>query len=291
MTDAPDQLRDAGFILTVTCPDRRGIVAAVSRFLVDNGCNIVDSAQFGDRLNGTFFLRIYFLSETGATLATLQRDIAKIAEEFSMDANIYDAARKTRALIMVSRAGHCLVDLLYRCRIGALPIEVPMIVSNHRDFEDVAAATGIAFRHIPATRDNKQEREAELWRIIEDERIELVILARYMQVLSSELCEKLRGRAINIHHSFLPSFKGAAPYRQAYERGVKLIGATAHYVTNELDEGQIIEQAAERVHHGLTPNDLAAVGRDIESVVLARAVKYYAEHRILLNGDRTVVFS
>ena len=291
MADLEANAGKPGFILTITCPDRRGIVAAVSKFLVDHGCNIVDSAQFGDRLNGRFFLRIYFLSETGTTLETLRKDVAAVAQAFSMDAQIYDAARKTRTLIMVSKAGHCLVDLLYRRRIGALPIDVAMIVSNHRDFEDVAEVNGIPFRYLPVTKENKAVQEAELWKIIEAEHIELVVLARYMQVLSGEMCDRLRGHAINIHHSFLPSFKGAVPYRQAYERGVKLIGATAHFVTSDLDEGQIIEQAVERVHHGLTPADLAAVGRDIESVVLARAVKYYAEHRILLNGDRTVVFT
>jgi formyltetrahydrofolate deformylase len=279
------------FVLTVACPDRIGIVAAVSRFLVDHGCNIIDSSQFGDRDNHRFFLRIFFASEAGAGLEALRRDFAPIVETFAMDAMFHDAARKTRTVIMVSRFGHCLVDLLYRASIGALPIEVPLIVSNHRDFEGVAAANGIAFRHLPVTQENKREQEQALLHILEEEKIELVVLARYMQVLSSELSGRLLGRIINIHHSFLPGFKGARPYHRAHERGVKLIGATAHYVTEDLDEGPIIEQEVERVSHALSPDEYIAVGRDIESRVLARAVKWHAEHRILLNGKRTVVFT
>lgn len=278
-------------ILTIACPDKMGIVARLSRFLVDHGCNIIDSSQFGDRANGRFFLRTYFASEQGVDVANLERDFRPIAEEFAMDANFCDAAGKTRTLIMVSKFGHCLVDLLYRVRIGALPLDVPVIVSNHRDFADIAAAHGIPFRYLPVTKDNKAEQEAALLEIIGEKKIDLVVLARYMQVLSGELCEAMRGRAINIHHSFLPSFKGAAPYQQAHTRGVKLIGATAHYVTEDLDEGPIIEQEVERVSHALSPEEYAAVGRDIESRVLARAVKWHAEHRILLNGRRTVVFA
>lgn len=278
-------------IVTIACPDRMGIVAAVSRFLVDQGCNIVDSSQFGDRSNGRFFLRIFFTSERGADAATLAQAFRPVAEGFAMDAHFYDAAEKTRTLIMVSKFGHCLVDLLYRVRIGALPIEVPVIVSNHRDFADVAAAHGIPFRYLPVTKDNKAEQEAALLEIVRENDIDLIVLARYMQILSDAVCRELRGHIINIHHSFLPSFKGAAPYQQAHARGVKLIGATAHYVTEDLDEGPIIEQAVERVSHGLSPEEYAAVGRDIENVVLARAVKWHAEHRILLNGARTVVFA
>lgn len=281
---------DVKVILTIACPDKMGIVARVSRFLVDHGCNIIDSSQFGDRANGRFFLRIFFGSEQSADVASLKRDFRPIAQEFAMDANFHDASRKTRTLIMVSKFGHCLVDLLYRVRIGALPIELPVIVSNHRDFADVAAAHGIPFRYLPVTRDNKAEQEAALLEIVRDKKIDLVVLARYMQVLSSTMCCDLHGRVINIHHSFLPSFKGAAPYQQAHARGVKLIGATAHYVTEDLDEGPIIEQEVERVSHALSPEEYAAVGRDIESRVLARAVKWHAEHRILLNGMRTVVF-
>ena len=278
-------------VLTIACPDRKGIVARVSRFLFDRGCNIVDSSQFGDRGNGRFFLRIYFESEGGTSVPDLEAAFGPIAGELAMEAYFYDAARKTRALIMVSRFGHCLVDLLYRVRIGALPIEVPTIVSNHRDLADVAAASGIPFRYLPVTKDNKAEQEETLSGILEAKSVDLVILARYMQVLSSDLIKHWRGRIINIHHSFLPSFKGARPYRQAHERGVKLIGATAHYVTDALDEGPIIEQEVERVTHAMSPEECAAVGRDVESRVLARAVKWHAEHRVLLNGNRTVVFA
>ena len=285
------EIQSAGVVLTVACPDRIGIVAAVSRFLVEHGCNIVDSSQFGDRDNRRFFLRTFFVSEAGTGIDALRRDFAPVAAEFAMQAQFHDAARKTRTLIMVSRFGHCLVDLLYRASIGALPIEIPLIVSNHRDFEGVAAANGIAFRHMPVHEDNKQEQERALLGILEDENIELLVLARYMQVLSSDLSNRLLGRIINIHHSFLPSFKGARPYHRAHERGVKLIGATAHYVTDDLDEGPIVEQEVERVTHALSPDEYVAAGRDIESRVLARAVKWHAEHRILLNGKRTVVFT
>lgn len=277
-------------ILTISCPDRMGIVAAVSRFLLEHRCNIIDSSQFGDRSNGRFFLRIVFASEGGADAAALAGAFAPIGEDFAMEVAFHDAAQKTRTLIMVSKFGHCLVDLLYRVRIGALPIEVPMIVSNHREFADVAASHGIPFRYMPVSADNKAEMEASLAEIVAEKRIDLVVLARYMQVLSGEMCERMRGHIINIHHSFLPSFKGAAPYQQAHARGVKLIGATAHYVTENLDEGPIIEQAVERVTHALSPAEYVAVGRDVENVVLARAVKWHAEHRILLNGQRTVVF-
>ncbi|MEI9886116.1 MAG: formyltetrahydrofolate deformylase [Rhizomicrobium sp.] len=279
------------FTLTVSCPDRMGIVADVTRFLFEHGCNIVDSSQFGDRGNGRFFLRVHFSSEDGAGLETLRRDFAPVIDKFAMDATFHDAARKTRTLILVSRFGHCLVDLLYRQRIGALPIEVPLIVSNHRDFEDVAAAGGIPFRYMPVTPDNKTAQEAALSEIVAEEKIDLVVLARYMQVLSVEMCARMPGRIINIHHSFLPGFKGARPYHRAHERGVKLIGATAHYVTADLDEGPIIEQEVERVTHALSAEEFVAAGRDIESRVLARAVKWHAEHRILINGKRTVVFT
>ena len=278
-------------VLTVSCPDKRGIVARVSRFLFDGGCNIIDSQQFGDTSNGRFFLRIHFASEGGTPIAELDRGFGPVREEFGMDAHFYDSSKKTRTLIMVSKFGHCLVDLLYRVRIGALPIEVPLIVSNHRDFADVAAASGIPFRYLPVSPDNKVEQEAALNEIIASKGIDLVVLARYMQVMSEEFCTRLSGKIINIHHSFLPSFKGAKPYHQAHDRGVKLIGATAHFVTEDLDEGPIIEQEVERVSHDLSADEFAAVGRDIESRVLARAVKWHAEHRVLMNGRRTVVFS
>lgn len=279
------------FILTLSCPDQRGIVASVSRFLYERGCNIIDSAQFGDRSDGRFYLRIHFSSQEGKSLADIRTAFGSIIATYQMQAAFHDAAEKTRALIMVSRAGHCLVDLLYRHRIGALPIHIPLIVSNHRDFADVAAAHGIPFRFLPITKENKPEQEATLMALTEAHNIDLIVLARYMQILSPDFCAKMRGRIINIHHSFLPSFKGAQPYRQAHERGVKLIGATAHYVTEDLDEGPIIEQSVERVSHSLSAEDYSAVGRDVESIVLARAVKWHAEHRILLNGRRTVVFN
>ena len=281
-------MTQSNFVLTISCPDRMGIVAGVSRYLFEHGCNVVDSAQFGDRDNGRFFLRISFAP--GATLEALRDGFAPIAREFDMAAAFHDSAVKTRTLIMVSRLGHCLVDLLYRHRIGALPIELPLIVSNHRDFADVAAAHGIPFRYLPVNNENRRAQEHTLSEIIAEERIDLVVLARYMQILSPSLADPMLGRIINIHHSFLPSFKGARPYHQAHDRGVKLIGATAHYVTSDLDEGPIIEQAVERANHAMSGDDMAAVGRDIESTVLARAVKAHAEHRILINGLRTVVF-
>jgi formyltetrahydrofolate deformylase len=279
------------FILNVRCPDQRGIVAAVSQFLFERGANVIDSQQFGDSTKQEFFLRIYFSSEQNHTLEQFREGFAAIADKFGMDANFYDAEAKTRTLIMVSKFGHCLVDLLYRDRIGALPIQVVGIVSNHREFADVAAAHGVPFHYLPVTPDNKKEQEAALLRLVDERHVDLVVLARYMQVLSEDLCNALSGRCINIHHSFLPSFKGAGPYSQAHARGVKLIGATAHYVTSDLDEGPIIEQGVERVTHALSPGDFAAIGRDIEAAVLARAVKWHCEHRILLDGRRTVVFS
>jgi formyltetrahydrofolate deformylase len=279
------------YVLSLACPDRKGIVAAVSRFLVEQDCNILDSAQFGDPDNGRFFLRMVFHAERATGTARLTEAFQSIARAFDMQANFHEVDRKVRTLVMVSKFGHCLVDLLYRHRIGALPIEIAKIVSNHRDLEDVAAAHGVPFVYLPVSKANKSQQEKALIEIIDGENIDLVVLARYMQILSPELCGRLEGRAINIHHSFLPSFQGARPYSQAHARGVKLIGATAHYVTADLDEGPIIEQAVERVNHALSAEDYAAVGRDIESVVLARAVKWHAEHRILLNGRRTVIFS
>ncbi len=278
------------FVLTLACPDRKGIVAAVSRFLVEQDCNIIDSAQFGDPDNGRFFLRMVFHAERATDTTVLQAAFGSIVRSFEMRAEFHNVARKVRTLVLVSKFGHCLVDLLYRHRIGALPVEIVKVVSNHRDLEDVAVAHGVPFIYLPVDKANKPQQEEALLRIVGEEKIDLLVLARYMQILSPALCAQLAGRAINIHHSFLPSFQGARPYSQAHGRGVKLIGATAHYVTAELDEGPIIEQAVERVTHALSPEDYAAVGQDIESVVLARAVKWHAEHRILLNGRRTVIF-
>ena len=283
-------MSDPIFVLSVSCPDRRGIVAEVSRFLFERNCNILDSQQFGDRGNGRFFLRINFVSEGGVGEAQLKQDFAPLAEKFAMQASLSDAARKTRVMIMVSKFGHTLVDLLYRLRIGSIAMEVPLIVSNHRTFEDVAQAAGIPFVYLPVSKDNKAAAEERLTALEAEHKIDLIVLARYMQILSDDFCKPRPGRIINIHHSFLPSFKGANPYTQAHDRGVKLIGATAHYVTGDLDEGPIIEQAVERVPHSLSPEDYVAVGRDIENSVLARAVKWHCEHRIIINGRRTVIF-
>ena len=278
-------------ILTLSCHDRPGIVAAVSGFLAEHRFNIRDSAQFGDAETGLFFMRVSFDDLDGARpVEAVREDFAGIATAFTMTWAIHDEAARPRVLVMVSRFGHCLNDLLYRYSIGALPIEIPAIVSNHRDWYQRAAAHDIAYHHWPVTAASKARQEGMLRDLIEQERIDLVVLARYMQVLSPELCRAMPGRIINIHHSFLPSFKGARPYHQAHTRGVKLIGATAHYVTEDLDEGPIIEQETGRVDHALSPDQLAAVGRDIESLVLARAVKYHVEHRIFLNGHKTVVF-
>jgi len=279
------------FVLSISCPDRRGIVAEVSRFLFERNCNILDSQQFGDRSNGRFFMRVHCLSEGGVELASLADGFTSIRQSFSMEAQFHDSAKKTRAMIMVSKFGHALVDLLYRCRIGAIPLEVPLVVSNHRDFEDVANAQTIPFVYLPMTADNKAAQEKKLSELRREYAVDLIVLARYMQILSGDFCRPLLGRIINIHHSFLPSFKGANPYTQAHERGVKLIGATAHYVTGDLDEGPIIEQSVERITHAQGPEDYIAVGRDIESRTLARAVKWHCEHRVLLNGRKTVVFS
>lgn len=254
-------------------------------------CNIVDADQYGDPDTGRFFLRISFTTpDPGPSHGSLKEEFTELARRFGMNWDLHDMSRRMRVLIMVSRFGHCLNDLLYRYRIGALPIEIPAVVSNHRDFYQLTAWHNIPFHHLPVTPETKAQQEAKLLEIIESEAIDLVILARYMQILSPTLSQALTGRCINIHHSFLPSFKGAKPYQQAYARGVKLIGATAHYVSADLDEGPIIEQEVGRVDHTLMPEDLAAVGQDIESVVLARAVKLHAEHRVLLNGHKTVVF-
>jgi len=279
------------FVLSLSCPDRRGIVADVSRFLFERNCNILDSQQFGDRAIGRFFMRVHGQSEGGLEISRLKADFAAIGQKFAMEAEFFDSSRKTRAVIMVSKFGHALVDLLYRVRIGAIRMDVPLIVSNHGDFQDVAAAQNIPFVHLPVSGQNKAEQEAQLTALLEEYRIDLVVLARYMQILSNTFCKPRLGRIINIHHSFLPSFKGANPYTQAHDRGVKLIGATAHYVTGDLDEGPIIDQSVERVTHALDSSDYVSVGRDIESRTLARAVKWHCEHRILLNGKKTVIFS
>ncbi len=278
------------FILTLSCPDRTGIVYRVSGLLVEFNGNILDAQQFGDEETGRFFLRVHFDLPPETSADTLRERFAPLADDYGMQWQIHDARRRARLLIMVSKQGHCLNDLLFRTHSGQLRADVAAIVSNHPDYEPLARSYGIAFHHLPITADNKAEQEQRLLELVEAERIDLVVLARYMQILSENLCRQLNGRAINIHHSFLPSFKGARPYHQAHKRGVKIIGATAHYVTPDLDEGPIIEQDIERVDHTFEADDLVQVGSDVESLVLSRAVRSHVEHRILLNGNRTVVF-
>lgn len=279
------------FVLTLSCADRRGISHAVTGALVDAQCNILDSAQFGDPGTGLFFMRVHFAAEGVAnTPAALESHFSDVVDEFRMDFKLWDCAVKPRALILVSKLDHCLNDLLYRYRTGELDIEIPAIVSNHRDVYQLVAAHDVPFHHWPVDTATKPEQEARLRALIQVESVDFVVLARYMQVLSESFCRDMPGRIINIHHSFLPGFKGAKPYHQAYARGVKLIGATAHYVTPDLDEGPIIEQDVERVDHHMSPKELTAVGRDLEQVVLARAVRYQAECRVLLNQNKTVVF-
>jgi formyltetrahydrofolate deformylase len=278
----------ADFVLTLSCEDTMGIVHAVSGFLLEQNCNIIDSAQFGDPDTSKFFMRVAFQGR--ATAAGLRADFGAIAARFGMTFEIRDLTVKPRVAIMVSRHGHCLNDLLFRYGSGDLPVDIPAIVSNHRDFYQLAASYDIPFYHIPVADGAQDEAESRLLEIVERERIDLVVLARYMRILSERVCTRLSGRAINIHHSFLPSFKGAHPYAQAYARGVKLIGATAHYVTSDLDEGPIIDQDVARVDHASSVADFVAIGRDIECMVLARAVKYHVAQRVLPNGPRTVVF-
>jgi formyltetrahydrofolate deformylase len=286
VTDAPSD-----YILNLTCDDRLGIVHSVTGFLVANDCNIVENQQFGDRDSGRFFMRIHF-QRLGADLdvAALRARFAASTARPDMEWEIYSADDRPRLLLMVSRLGHCLNDLLFRWSIGSLNAEVVGIVSNHPDFADLAASYKLPYYHVPVTPETKPEAEARLLEIVSEHQIDLVVLARYMQVLSADLCEKLAGRAVNIHHSFLPSFAGARPYHQAYDRGVKLIGATAHFVTPDLDEGPIIEQEVARVNHTHTPAELTAIGREVECLALAHAVHAIVERRVLLNGNRTVVF-
>jgi len=278
------------YVLTLTCPEQLGIVHAVAGFLVENGCDIVDNRQFDSE---RFYMRVHFRTHSHSrevTLDALRTDFARTASLYDMEWQLNDLAARPRVLIMVSRFGHCLNDLLYRWQTGQLKIDVPLIVSNHTDFWRLADSYGIPFAHVPVTRETKPDAEARLLDLIVRNNIELTVLARYMQVLSDDLCQKLDGRVINIHHSFLPSFKGAKPYHQAFDRGVKVVGATAHYVTPDLDEGPIIEQEVIRVDHTQDPEQLAVAGRDAECLALARAVQWHVERRVLLNGTRTVVF-
>jgi formyltetrahydrofolate deformylase len=278
------------YVLTVSCKSTRGIVAAISNYLAEQGCNIVDSSQFDDLDTGKFFMRVSFISEEGVGAEALVEGFKPVATKFAMDAEIHDATKRMKVLLMVSRFGHCLNDLLYRWRIGALPIDIVGVVSNHFDYQKVVVNHDIPFHHIKVTKENKPQAEGQLLDLVEQTGTELIVLARYMQVLSDPLCKKMSGRIINIHHSFLPSFKGANPYKQAYERGVKLIGATAHYVTADLDEGPILEQDTVRVTHAQSPDDYVSLGRDVESQVLARAIHAHIHHRTFINGNRTVVF-
>jgi formyltetrahydrofolate deformylase len=288
------------YVLTLSCPDKPGIVYAVSSFLVQHCGNILASQQYGESPGGRFFMRVHVTLPPLETppaslapelrLAQLERDFSWVAEAFHMSWQLHDRAVRIRTLIMVSRLGHCLNDLLFRWKTGALPVDVVGVVSNHDEFGELAASYRIPFHHIPVTAATKAAAETELLGVIDDTGADLIVLARYMQILSGEVCKRVEGRMINIHHSFLPSFKGAKPHHQAHARGVKLVGATAHYVTPDLDEGPIIEQDVVRVDHTLGPERLAEAGRDVEAQVLARAVTWHGEHRVLLNDDRTVVF-
>ncbi|GAA3470298.1 formyltetrahydrofolate deformylase [Nonomuraea roseola] len=279
---------NAEYVLTLSCPDRPGVVAAVSGLLAARGCNITESQQFGDQAAKRFFMRVQFTAALPQD--ELSSAFAGLVPEFGMDFKLRDLSVKPKVLILVSKFGHCLNDLLYRVRSGLLDIEIVAVASNHPDLRPLTQSYGIDYHHLPVTRETRPRQEAEILALVEHYQVELVVLARYMQVLSEDLCEKLSGRAINIHHSFLPSFKGAKPYHQAHDRGVKLIGATAHYVTSDLDEGPIIEQEVARVDHSHSPTDLVAIGRDVECVALARAVRWHAEQRVLLDGHKTIVF-
>ena len=286
---APDPtVEPTHWVLTLSCPDRPGIVRAVAGLLVDHGGNITESQQFGDPGTGLFFMRVQVLSP--ASRAELGTAVEALAAEFSMTWDLDVVGRRMRTLVMVSTAAHCLHDLLFRRQSEGLPVDIVAVVSNHTDLADVAAFYGIDFHHVPVTRGTRDTAEERLLQLVAQLDVELVVLARYMQILSDDLCRTLAGRVINIHHSFLPSFKGARPYAQAHDRGVKLIGATAHYVTGDLDEGPIIEQDVERVDHSRTVDDLVALGQDVERRALARAVRWHAEHRVLLDGHRTIVF-
>jgi formyltetrahydrofolate deformylase len=277
------------YILTLSCPDRLGLVHAVSGFLLERNGNIEEAAQYNDQSTGLFFMRVQFACAK-LSFDELKTQLTTFAAPFEMQWRLHAQAEPMRTVILVSKEGHCLNDLLFRWKSGLLPLDIRAIVSNHREFYQLAASYNVPFHHLPVTAATKAQVEAKQLEIIQNEDAELVVLARYMQILSNNLCQQLSGRAINIHHSFLPSFKGAKPYYQAHDRGVKLIGATAHYVTADLDEGPIIEQDVARVDHSKTVEDLTALGRDTESQVLARAVKWHSEHRVLINGHKTVIF-
>lgn len=283
-------MSDRELILTLSCPDRRGIVYAVARAIAEGGGNILDSQQFGDPDESVFVMRVHFADESDGTLESWRRAMTPLAETYAMRWELHDAAHRPRILVAVSREGHCLNDLLYRWQSGAIAGEIVAVASTYRDFEALTTGYGVPYHLLPGVDAPGEERDAALLELVRSLEVELVVLARYMQVLGPAACRDLAGRAINIHHSFLPSFKGARPYAQAHARGVKLIGATAHYVTEQLDEGPIIEQEVARVDHAHSVAELARVGRDVECVALARSVRWHVEHRVLLHGDRTVVF-
>ena len=280
------------YILKISCPATSGIVAAVTTFLAQSGCYISEMAQFDDEFHERFFMRAVFRGNSGGELdlAQIETGFAEVAERFAMQWELHSQAQPMRVLLMVSQYDHCLNDLLYRYHKGEMHMQITAIVSNHLDLRPMAEREGIRFVYLPVTKGNKPQQEAELLKIVQETHTELVVLARYMQILSDDLCRHLNGRAINIHHSFLPGFKGAKPYHQAWDRGVKLIGATAHYVTSDLDEGPIIEQEVQRVDHAYLPEDLVAIGRDTETVALSKAVRFHIERRVFLNGSRTVIF-
>ena len=293
MTTTPATADKDQFILILKCPDRKGVVAAVSGFLADNDASILESNHFNERMTDQFYMRTVFRQdgEGMPPLESLRKGFDLIARRFNMEWELFDASIKPKVLIAVSKFGHCLYDLLHRWRSGILPVDIVGVVSNHDDMRSFVEWSGIPYFHLPVTKDSKAEQESAFLGLVKDLDVDLVVLARYMQILSPDLCRALSGRCINIHHSFLPSFKGAKPYHQAFERGVKIIGATAHYVTTDLDEGPIIEQGVQRVDHGDTPDDLVEIGRDVDCNVLARAVLWHVERRIVVNGRKTVVFS
>lgn len=277
-------------VLRVACPSVRGVTADITGYLSRNGCNIRDSAQFDDESTGHYFMRITFRSDEGMSLGDLREGFKPLAEKYQMEHEFFDERAKKKVVLMVSRFGHCLNDLLYRWGIGALPIDIVAVISNHLDFQKVVESHNIPYYCIKVTSENKAEAEAEQMRIVREKGAELIVLARYMQILSDEMCQQMSGRIINIHHSFLPSFKGGSPYKQAFERGVKLIGATSHYVTADLDEGPIIEQDIVRITHSQSAADYVSLGRDVESQVLSRAIHAHVHGRVFLNGSKTIIF-
>lgn len=280
------------YVLTVSCPEANGIVRAVSDFLYQRGATISEAAQHRDPVIDRFFMRVEFEEQEVdlPSVEKLDEDFAALAQQFDMQWEFFDLRHKPRMLLAVSRHGHCLVDVLHRWSSGVLPAEVVGVVSNHDDMRDITEWYGLPYYHLPVTADTKAEQESQILSVIEKQQVDVLALARYMQILSPRLCEAMAGRAINIHHSFLPGFKGANPYRQAYMRGVKIIGATAHYVTTDLDEGPIIEQSVERIDHNFDIEELVQIGRDAECAAFARALKWHCEHRIIINGNKTVVF-